>query len=126
MLTASIPDAEALQIEFDPAKFTYREMLEFFYHIHDPTTLNRQGNDAGTQYRSAIFYHNAEQEKTAREVTKKANEQWWDGKIVTEILPAGEWWNAEDYHQHYLEDNPRGYQCPNHFFNRNFPDHLEW
>jgi peptide-methionine (S)-S-oxide reductase len=88
--------------------------------MHDPTTSNRQGPDTGSQYRSGIFYHNAEQETIAREVTAKANEQWWKGKIVTEILPAGEWWDAEDYHQKYLDNNPGGYECPSHFL-RSFP-----
>jgi peptide-methionine (S)-S-oxide reductase len=67
--------------------------------MHDPTTSNRQGPDTGSQYRSGIFYHDDEQKKIAEEVTKLANEKWWKGKIVTEILPAGEWWDAEDYHQ---------------------------
>jgi peptide-methionine (S)-S-oxide reductase len=95
-------DAEALQVTYDPSKITYRQLLEFFYKMHDPTTSNRQGPDTGSQYRSGIFYHDAEQEKIAREVTKLANEKWWKKKIVTEILPAGEWYDAEDYHQKYL------------------------
>lgn len=82
--------------------------------MHDPTTLNRQGGDAGTQYRSGIYFHDAEQEKTAREVTRQANEQWWKGGIVTEIVPAGQWWSAEEYHQLYLDKNPNGYECPSH------------
>jgi peptide-methionine (S)-S-oxide reductase len=89
--------------------------------MHDPTTLNRQGADAGTQYRSAIFYHNEEQEEIAREVTKQAGEQWWKGKVVTEITKAGEWYDAEKYHQLYLDNNPGGYECPMHFI-RKFPD----
>ena len=113
-------DAEALQIHYDPAKITYTQLLEFFYKMHDPTTSNRQGPDTGSQYRSGIFYHDAEQESVAREVTKKVNEQWWKGKVVTEILPAGEWWDAETYHQKYLEKNPSGYECPSHFL-RKFP-----
>ncbi|KAH8813083.1 peptide methionine sulfoxide [Xylogone sp. PMI_703] len=114
--------AEALQIVYDPTKVTYRELIEFLYRIHDPTTPNRQGADMGTQYRSAIFYHNDEQKSIAEEVTKQANEKWWKGKISTQILPAAEWWDAEDYHQKYLEpgNNPNGYQCPTHFL-RNFP-----
>jgi methionine-S-sulfoxide reductase len=95
----NITDAEALQVTYDPSKITYSQLLEFFYKMHDPTTSNRQGPDTGTQYRSGIFYHNDEQERIAREVTKKVNEKWWKGKVVTEILPAGEWWDAEDYHQ---------------------------
>jgi peptide-methionine (S)-S-oxide reductase len=89
--------------------------------MHDPTTLNQQGPDRGTQYRSGIFYHSPEQERIARDVTRRANEQWWGGKIVTEVLPAKQWWDAEDYHQLYLTKNPYGYECPSHFL-RTFPD----
>ncbi|CAK7198450.1 Peptide methionine sulfoxide reductase [Sporothrix eucalyptigena] len=113
--------AEATQITFDPAQISYRQLLEFFYKMHDPTTKNQQGNDRGTQYRSGIFYHDAEQEKVAREVTAQANEQWWKGKIVTEILPAKQWWDAEDYHQLYLINNPDGYVCASHYV-RSLPD----
>lgn len=88
--------------------------------MHDPTTKNRQGNDSGTQYRSGIFYHDAEQKRVAEEITAKANEQWYKGKITTEILEAGQWWDAEEYHQLYLEKNPNGYQCAAHHV-RNFP-----
>ncbi|KIM97872.1 hypothetical protein OIDMADRAFT_203094 [Oidiodendron maius Zn] len=114
--------AEALQVTYDPSKITYRQLLEFFYRMHDPTSLNSQGPDRGTQYRSGIFFHNAEQEKVAKEVTQLVNEKWWKGKVVTEILPAGEWWDAEEYHQKYLEPghNPDGYECPSHIL-RNFP-----
>ncbi|KAJ2983543.1 hypothetical protein NQ176_g612 [Zarea fungicola] len=107
--------AEAAQIIFDPKQVSYRQLLEFFYKFHDPTTLNAQGPDTGPQYRSAIYYHDAEQEKTAREVTAQANAQWWKNKIVTEIAPAGKWWSAEEYHQEYLDKNPSGYECPSHF-----------
>ncbi|OIW23819.1 peptide methionine sulfoxide [Coniochaeta ligniaria NRRL 30616] len=113
--------AEATQLVYDPSKITYTQLLEFFYRMHDPTTLNQQGPDRGSQYRSGIFYHDAEQERIAREVTKKVNEQWWGGKVVTEILPAGQWWDAEDYHQLYLDKNPSGYECPSHHL-RKFPD----
>ncbi|KAI1772102.1 PMSR-domain-containing protein [Hypoxylon cercidicola] len=112
--------AESLQLHYDPAKITYRQILEFFYRLHDPTTANRQGPDAGPQYRSAIYYHDEAQEKIAREVTQKANEQWYKGAVVTEIAPAGRWWDAEDYHQQYLHHNPAGYECPTHFL-RTFP-----
>lgn len=88
--------------------------------MHDPTTKNQQGNDTGTQYRSGIFYHDEEQEKIAREVTAAVNKQWYDGKVATEIMPAGQWWNAEDYHQLYLSKNPFGYQCASHYV-REFP-----
>ncbi|KAK3936400.1 peptide methionine sulfoxide [Diplogelasinospora grovesii] len=113
--------AEATQLVYDPTKITYSQILEFFYKMHDPTTLNQQGPDRGSQYRSGIFYHDAEQEKIAREITKKVNEQWWGGKVVTEILPAAQWWDAEDYHQLYLTKNPYGYECPSHYL-RKFPD----
>ncbi len=113
-------DAEALQVVYDPEKVTYRSLLEFFYKMHDPTTSNRQGPDVGSQYRSAIFYHDAEQEKIARDVTDKVNKQWWKGGVATEILPAGKWWDAEQYHQLYLDNNPGGYECPSHFL-RSFP-----
>lgn len=95
--------------------------------MHDPTTLNQQGPDRGTQYRSGIFYHSPEQEAIARDITKRAAEQWWTAgkgagdQIVTEILPAKEWWDAENYHQKYLINNPSGYECPSHFL-RSFPE----
>ncbi|KAK2773015.1 peptide methionine sulfoxide reductase [Colletotrichum kahawae] len=113
--------AEALQVVYDPSQVSYRALLEFFYRMHDPTTANRQGPDTGPQYRSAIFWHDEEQRKTAEEVTKLANEQWYKGKIVTEVIPAGQWWDAEQYHQLYLHNNPSGYECPSHFL-RTFPE----
>jgi len=113
--------AEALQVVFDPEKVSYRTLIEYFYKMHDPTTSNRQGPDVGSQYRSGIFYHNDEQEKEAKTITQQVQEQWWkDGKVVTEILPAGKWWDAEQYHQLYLDNNPGGYECPSHFI-RKFP-----
>ncbi|KAI0881623.1 PMSR-domain-containing protein [Annulohypoxylon maeteangense] len=112
--------AEALQIHYDPSKITYRQLLEFFYRMHDPTTSNRQGPDVGPQYRSAIYYHTPDQETVAREVTRQANEAWYKGGIATEIAPAGRWWDAEEYHQQYLHHNPSGYECPSHFL-RTFP-----
>ncbi|KIW09093.1 peptide-methionine (S)-S-oxide reductase [Verruconis gallopava] len=113
--------AEALQVVYDPTKVTYRDLIEFFYKMHDPTTANRQGPDVGTQYRSAIFYHSPEQEEEAKTITKQVQEQWWkNGKVTTEILPAKQWWDAETYHQLYLDKNPGGYECPSHFL-RNFP-----
>lgn len=108
------------QIIFDPAQLSYRQLLEFFFRMHDPTTLNRQGPDTGSQYRSAIFFHDADQEAVARDVASRANDQWWKGAIVTQILPAGKWWTAEEYHQLYLDRNPSGYECPSHHL-RNFP-----
>jgi len=112
--------AEALQVIFDPKQVSYRELIEYFYKMHDPTTKDGQGPDRGSQYRSGIFYHNAEQEEIARTVTQQVNEKWWKGKVVTEILEAGQWWDAEDYHQKYLSHNPGGYECPSHFL-RSFP-----
>ncbi|KAH6651304.1 peptide methionine sulfoxide reductase MsrA [Chaetomium tenue] len=113
--------AEATLLIYDPTRLSYTTLLEFFYRMHDPTTLNQQGPDTGSQYRSGIFYHTPEQEAIARDVTKRAGEQWWGGKIVTELLPAQQWWDAEDYHQLYLDKNPHGYECPSHFL-RPFPD----
>ncbi|KAF4552829.1 Peptide methionine sulfoxide reductase-like protein [Elsinoe fawcettii] len=114
--------AEALQMTFDPEKVSYRTLLEFFYKMHDPTTKDAQGPDRGSQYRSGIFYHDSEQEKVAKEVTKLVQEQWWkQGTVVTEVLPAGQWWDAEDYHQQYLDANPGGYECPSHFLRKFAP-----
>ncbi|KAF6747223.1 peptide methionine sulfoxide reductase [Ephemerocybe angulata] len=109
--------AEAVRIEFDPAVVSYDELVEFFYRTHDPTTSNRQGADQGTQYRSAIFYNTPEQETIAKRVTEEVQKKHFDPigkKIVTEVVPAGKWWDAEDYHQLYLFKNPMGYQCPTH------------
>lgn len=108
--------AEALQVVYDPSQITYRQLLEFFYKMHDPTTMNSQGPDRGSQYRSGIFYHDEEQEKVARDVTDRVQKEWWkSGKVVTEILPAGQWWDAEAYHQKYLDNNPGGYECPSQY-----------
>ena len=140
-------DAEALQVSFDPAVLPYSSLIEFFYRMQDPTTKNRQGADTGTQYRSGIFYHSPEQAEIARDITRRAQAQWWTkGKIETEVVEAGKWWDAEDYHQLYLERNKgwvgffwwiilgnvcnrvrllttilRGYECPAHYI-RKFPD----
>lgn len=104
--------AEGIEILFDPAKISYRSLLEFFFQIHDPTTLNRQGNDRGLSYRSAIFYLTAEQKKTAEDLIKDMDESGkWPGKIVTAIEPASDFWNAEEEHQDYLQKNPYGYTC---------------
>ncbi|KAI9010349.1 peptide methionine sulfoxide reductase MsrA [Phycomyces nitens] len=108
--------AEALEITFDPKKVEYAKLVEFFYNMHDPTTLNSQGPDRGSQYRSAIFYHSPEQKKIAEEVTAEVQEKHYKGKrIVTDIVPAGVFYDAETYHQLYLEKNPGGYECPSHF-----------
>ena len=104
--------AEAVEIVFDPTKISYEQILEFFFKMHDPTTLNRQGNDVGTSYRSAIFYHNDEQRKIAQQVKEKVDRSGaWKRPVVTEIVPAKEFWQAEDYHQDYLIKNPGGYTC---------------
>lgn len=96
--------AEAVEVTYDPAKISYEELLQTFWENHDPTTLNRQGPDVGTQYRSAIFYHSPEQEAAARASKERLEEsRAYRRPIVTEILPAVEFWEAEDYHQQYLE-----------------------
>ncbi|KAJ5156191.1 Peptide methionine sulfoxide reductase [Penicillium capsulatum] len=104
--------AEALQMTFDPSIVTYQQLLEFFYRMHDATTLNRQGPDVGTQYRSVIFTHGDEQQKIAESVTDKVSKQWFKQPVSTEVVPAGQWWDAEEYHQLYLNKNPAGYECP--------------
>lgn len=104
--------AEAIEIMFDPAKTDFRTMLEFFFQIHDPTTLNRQGNDLGTSYRSGIFYTTDEQKRIAEDTIADVEASGlWPGKVVTEIAPAGEFWEAEPEHQDYLERYPDGYTC---------------
>lgn len=104
--------AEGIEIVFDPAKLSYRKLLEYFFQIHDPTTPNRQGNDRGTSYRSAIFYLSDEQRDTAKQLIKEMDASGvWPGKVVTEVVPAGDFWNAEAEHQDYLQKNPYGYTC---------------
>lgn len=104
--------AEAIEVTFDPAKTTYRKLLEFFFRVHDPSTPDRQGNDRGTQYRSAIFYFDADQKKTAEDVIAAVNASGrWPGPVVTQLAPADVFWQAEDYHQDYLQKNPGGYTC---------------
>jgi methionine-S-sulfoxide reductase len=102
--------AESLQIVFDPAKITFDEILDFFFRLHDPTTANRQGNDVGTQYRSAIFYHDDAQRDTAKSAIERAQPKW-SRPIVTEVVPFTNFYEAEDYHQDYLQRNPNGYTC---------------
>jgi peptide-methionine (S)-S-oxide reductase len=104
--------AEAIEIDFDPAQTSFRALLEFFFQVHDPTTLNRQGNDRGTQYRSAIFYLDEEQKRVAQEVIDAANASGrWPGRIATQLEPASVFYLAEDYHQDYLQKHPGGYTC---------------
>lgn len=101
-----------MQITFDPSVISYEKLIEIFFHIHDPTTLNRQGNDRGTQYRSAIFYHNDEQKKTAEKVKEQIGKSGlWDDAIVTEITPFTEFYSAEDYHQDYYNNNKNKPYC---------------
>jgi peptide-methionine (S)-S-oxide reductase len=111
--------AEAIEIIFDPQKISYRTLLEFFFQIHDPTTRNRQGNDIGTSYRSAIFYTTDEQKRIALDTIADVDASGlWPGKVVTEVAPAGAFWQAEPEHQDYLERYPDGYTC--HFIRPNW------
>jgi peptide-methionine (S)-S-oxide reductase len=102
--------AEAVEVTYDPAKVTYNELLNAFWNMHDPTTLNRQGPDHGHQYRSAIFFHSPEQEKAAL-ASKEQAQRYFDRPIVTEIVPAPQFWPAEDYHQRYFEKHQGHYSC---------------
>lgn len=104
--------AEAVEVEFDPNEVTYEELLDLFWKIHDPTTPNRQGPDIGEQYRSAIFYHSPEQEKAARESMQRMDKRGrWGRPIVTQIEPAPEFWEAEEYHQQYVAKRGGGIRC---------------
>ena len=104
--------AEAIEIIFEPSKISYRNLLEFFFQIHDPTTLNRQGNDRGTSHRSAIFYTTDAQRRIAEDTIADVEASGlWPGKVVTEVAPAGAFWQAEPEHQDYLERHPGGYTC---------------
>jgi peptide-methionine (S)-S-oxide reductase len=104
--------AETVEITFDPDRTTYRDLLEFFFQIHDPSTRNRQGNDIGTSYRSAIFYTSDEQKRIALDTIADVDASGlWPGKVVTEVAPAGDFWQAEPEHQDYLERYPNGYTC---------------
>ena len=111
--------AEAIEIIFDPSKTTYRRLLEFFFQIHDPTTLNRQGNDRGTSYRSAIYFTSDQQKVVALDTIADVNASGlWPGEVVTEVKPVGDFWEAEPEHQDYLERIPNGYTC--HFARPNW------
>src|SRR5262249_49352229 len=104
--------AEVAEIKFDPSIISFKEILQVFFAVHDPTTMNRQGNDIGTQYRSAIFYHNEEQKRVAEEVIKEVTaEGVYDNPIVTEVVPFEKFWPAEDYHQEYFLNNPNQPYC---------------
>jgi len=109
--------AEAVKLTYQTGSVGYGELVEFFYRTHDPTTVDRQGPDRGTQYRSAIFYTTPEQKEVAEKVTQEVQEKYHkDHKIVTQIQSLGAFYNAEDYHQDYLNQNPGGYECPTHRF----------
>jgi peptide-methionine (S)-S-oxide reductase len=111
--------AEAIEILFDPTRISFRTLLEFFFQIHDPTTPNRQGNDRGSSYRSAIFYTTPEQKQVAEDTIADVNASGlWPGKVVTELAPATDFWEAEPEHQDYLERIPNGYTC--HFVRRDW------
>ena len=111
--------AEAIEITFDPQKTSYRTLLEFFFQIHDPTTRNRQGNDVGASYRSAIFDTSDEQKRVAEDTIADVDASGlWPGKVVTELVPVGPFWQAEPEHQDYLEQVPNGYTC--HFVRPNW------
>jgi peptide-methionine (S)-S-oxide reductase len=111
--------AEAIEIIFDPAKLSYRRLLEFFFQIHDPSTKDRQGNDRGTAYRSAIYYESDEQKRVALDTIADVDASGlWPGKVVTEVEPVGDFWEAEPEHQDYLERIPNGYTC--HFVRPNW------
>ena len=111
--------AEGIEIIFDPAKTSFRALLEFFFQIHDPSTLNRQGNDRGPSYRSAIYYTSEAQKRVAEDTIADVNASGlWPGKVVTEVAPDGDFWEAEPEHQDYLERIPHGYTC--HFVRPNW------
>jgi peptide-methionine (S)-S-oxide reductase len=120
--SASTGHAESLLIAFDPDKVSYRQLVEYFFKMHDPTTMNRQGADSGPQYRSAIFTESDEQMKIATQIKEQVGKEWYKGKpITTEIKKATQWYDAEPKHQKYLEEaGPWGYHCPAHFV-RPFP-----
>lgn len=112
MTTGRTGHAEAVRIVFDPRQLEYADLLRYFFRLHDPTTLNRQGNDRGTQYRSAIFFTSSEQKRVAEVVMREVEAAGkWKAPLVTEVLPASEWYRAEEYHQDYLQRNPNGYTC---------------
>lgn len=104
--------AEGIEVVFDPSVLPYRTLLEFFFQIHDPSTRNRQGNDIGTSYRSAIFFADQQQKETAEALIAELDASGkWPGKIVTQVVPAADFWNAEEEHQDYLRKHPNGYTC---------------
>ncbi|KAI9888438.1 MAG: Peptide-methionine (S)-S-oxide reductase [Vezdaea aestivalis] len=119
--SGSTGHAEALKVEFDPAVVGYRELVEFFFKMHDPTTKDAQGPDRGSQYRSAIFVKGEEQKAAAEDVKARVNKEWWKERVATTVEELSEWYDAEKYHQLYLDKNPSGYECPSHYV-RKFPE----
>ena len=114
--TGQTGHAEVVQLTFSPSKVSFEDLVDFFYRSHEPFTLNRQGNDVGTQYRSVIFYTSPEQKEIAAKVTERAQKAFGSGlKICTTLEPAGTFYPAEDGHQDYLTKNPHGYECATHF-----------
>ena len=110
--TGTTGHAEAVRIVFEPGTISYEEILDYFFRLHDPTTKNRQGNDIGTQYRSAVFYQDEAQKETALAVKARVNTSGkWPGEVTTGVVPAATFYSAEDYHQDYLRKNPGGYHC---------------
>lgn len=110
--TGKTGHAESVEVVYDPKVLPFKDLLAFFFRMHDPTTLNKQGNDIGTQYRSAIFYKSDQQKKVANETIEELSKAGkWKSQIVTEVTPAGPFYEAEDYHQDYLVKNPGGYTC---------------
>ena len=110
--TGTTGHAESIQVTFDPSQTNYKNLFHFFFSIHDPTSLNQQGHDLGSQYRSAIFYSNEEEKLIALEVINEVKEKnFWKKPIITEILPLEKFYSAEEYHQDYLKKNPGGYTC---------------
>ena len=110
--TGETGHAEAIRVTFDEQRTSFEALLRFFFRMHDPTMLNSQGEDWGTQYRSAIFVHGADQRRTAEKIIDEVETSgFWPAPIVTEIVDAGPWWKAEEYHQKYLEKHPDGYNC---------------
>jgi methionine-S-sulfoxide reductase len=110
--TGQTGHAESVKIEFDPSRVKYETLLEWFFRMHNPTTKNQQGNDIGSQYRSAIFFHSPEQRDTAERVIARVEKSGtWKKPIITEVVAASDWYDAEEYHQDYLKKNPGGYTC---------------
>ncbi|KAJ3109484.1 Peptide-methionine (S)-S-oxide reductase [Phlyctochytrium planicorne] len=113
--SGSTNHAEVVHFSYDPTQTSYSTIVDFFFRMHDPTTLNRQGNDRGTQYRSAIFYHNEEQKRIAQETIEKIKPAYGSAGIATTLEAFGAFFDGEDYHQDYLTKNPHGYECATHF-----------